>query len=497
MSQSVFETRTLDNIHEEIRQVYLSDNRPWIIGYSGGKDSTCMAQLVWNALSELPTEKLQKEIYIISSDTLVESPPIIERITNSLKNISDAAKKSHLPLSTNLLEPKLSDTFWVRLLGRGYPAPTSMFRWCTDMLKINNADRFIQEKVSEYGEVVVLLGQRKSESSNRKQTMEMYKIEKSLLSRHSKYPQTYVYTPLEDFSADDVWNYLLQNKNPWGEKNRDLLSLYQDANAKECPLVVDQNTESCGTGRFGCWTCTVVDQNKALANLIDNGLEWMEPLAELREILKKTQDPAEWKKIREVKRRHGGVDLKQHMREKTSESDNKENDSYVEYTPGPYTLEFRKEFLENLLEAQIKVQKNGPDKNMELIREDELHEIQRIWRMEEGDWQESVYQIFEKVMKRKIERVSNDLGGFKKDEQDLLTIVCEKHKVPVKLVSKLLNAEFENQGTPRRSKIFGKIKKILSEEWREDVEEILAELRERKSQKENVQFIHPPKEKEV
>jgi DNA sulfur modification protein DndC len=153
--------------------------------------------------------------------------------------------------------------------------------------------------------------------------------------------------------------------------------------------------------------------------------------------------------------------------------------------------------LENLLEAQIKVQKNGPDENMELIREDELHEIQRIWRMEEGDWQESAYQIFEKVMKRKIERVSNDLGGFKKDEQDLLTIVCQKHKVPVKLVSKLLNAEFENQGTPRRSKIFGKIKKILSEEWREDVEEILAELRERKSLKEDVQFLHPPKEKEA
>ena len=107
------------------------------------------------------------------------------------------------------------------------------------MLKINNADRFIKDKVSEYGEAIVLLGMRKSESISRHQTMNLYKIENSLLSKHSKFAQTYVYTPLEDFTAEDVWNYLLQNKNPWGEENRDLLALYQDANASECPLVVD------------------------------------------------------------------------------------------------------------------------------------------------------------------------------------------------------------------------------------------------------------------
>ena len=49
MSESIFEKRTITDIHEEIRKVYLSDNRPWIIGFSGGKDSTCLVQLVWNA----------------------------------------------------------------------------------------------------------------------------------------------------------------------------------------------------------------------------------------------------------------------------------------------------------------------------------------------------------------------------------------------------------------------------------------------------------------
>ena len=172
MTQSVFEARTLESIYDEIRTVYLNDDRPWILGFSGGKDSTCMVQLVWNALSKLSPEKLEKKIYIVSSDTLVESPQIVERITSSLNKLENASKKSHIPISTNLLRPKISDTFWVRILGL-YPAPTSMFRWCTDMLKIANADRFIKERVSEYGEVVVLLGTRKSESSTRQQSMNL------------------------------------------------------------------------------------------------------------------------------------------------------------------------------------------------------------------------------------------------------------------------------------------------------------------------------------
>ena len=225
MAESVFEKTTLKEIYEEVRTVYLSDNRPWIIGFSGGKDSTCMAQLVWNALSELPTEKLQKNVYIISSDTLVESPKIVSRITSTLENMEQASKKVQIPVSTNLLRPKISDTFWVSLLGLGYPAPSNLFRWCTDRLKIRNADRFIEEKVSEYGEAIVLLGTRKDESGSRQQLMNLYEIKGSYLSRHSKFAQTYVYTPLRDFITEDVWNYLLQNKNPWGDNNRDLLSL--------------------------------------------------------------------------------------------------------------------------------------------------------------------------------------------------------------------------------------------------------------------------------
>ena len=470
MTQSVFEKTALKEIYEEVRTVYLSDNRPWIIGFSGGKDSTCMAQLVWNALSELPTEKLQKNVYIISSDTLVESPKIVSRITSTLENMEQASKKVQIPVSTNLLRPKISDTFWVSLLGLGYPAPSNLFRWCTDRLKIRNADRFIEEKVSEYGEAIVLLGTRKDESGSRQQLMSLYEIKGSYLSRHSKFAQTYVYTPLRDFITEDVWNYLLQNKNPWGDNNRDLLSLYQEANASECPLVVDTSTPSCGGGRFGCWTCTVVDRDKSMDSFMEGGEDWLEPLIDLRTELKETQDPEVRVKVREKKRRHGKVELF--------------SDGTDQHTPGPYTLDFCKQFLEKLLKAQVRVRKEGPDPEMNLILDEEIHEIQRIWRMERGDWQNTAYQIYEKVTGKKLEQVKEDLGGFGQTEQELLQEVCQKHNISQVLISNLLNAEFETQGITRRSKVHGKIKKILSKEWREDFDEVMQDMIEERNEKE-------------
>ena len=464
---SVFKSRSLKQIYEEVREVYLSDNRPWIIGFSGGKDSTCMTQLIWHAISDLPKEKRQKKIYIISSDTLVESPKIVEQITKTLDIMELAAKKQGLPITTNLVRPEIKDSFWVCLLGLGYPAPSNNFRWCTDRLKIKNADRFINDKVSEYGEAIVCLGTRKDESGSRAQLMNLYAIKGSYLSRHSKFAQTYVYTPLRDFITEDVWNYLLQNKNPWGGNNRDLLALYQNADAAECPLVVDSSTPSCGNSRFGCWVCTVVEKDKSMENLIDSGEDWMQPLLELRQDLKDTQDPEKKLEIRDFKRRTGQVTF--------------HTDGTEKITPGPYKIEFRKDFLKKLLVAQNSVRKNGPDPKISLILEEELHEIQRIWRMEQGDWQNSVYQIYEEITGIEISPIREDIGGFSNVEQEILNDVCKTNDVPKLLVSKLLHAEFDSQGMTRHSKVFTKIGKILSEEWRgfDEIDTITKELKEK------------------
>lgn len=157
---SIFNTRTLDQIHREIQDVYLENARPWVIGYSGGKDSTTALQLVWYALAELPPEERKYPVYVISSDTLVETPVIVSYITGTLARIETHASEQQMPFHTELVRPKTEDTFWVNLIGKGYPAPYSRFRWCTDRLKIQPANRFILDKASEHGEVILVLGSR-------------------------------------------------------------------------------------------------------------------------------------------------------------------------------------------------------------------------------------------------------------------------------------------------------------------------------------------------
>ena len=453
---SIFDYKSVKEIYHEIQEVYLRDHRPWVIGYSGGKDSTTALQLIWYAISDLPEEKRQKKIYVISSDTLVETPVIIDYINDSLEKINEVAIQSKMPFEAVKLTPIISESFWVNLIGRGYPAPSKTFRWCTDRLKIKTADRFIIDRVTQYGEVVVVLGVRKSESATRAQVMNLHKIKDSVLSRHSRFPQAFVYTPIEDFSVDDVWSYLLQTPSPWGNNNRDLLALYKSAQAGECPLVVDDTTPSCGNSRFGCWVCTVVTKDKAMEALIDNGEEWLEPLLDFRNYLAETQIPDKKHLFRDYKRMNGKV---QYNRNGSGD-----------IIRGPYKLEFCKELLTSLLQAQIQIRKNGPNPEFNLILPEELHEIRRMWQMNRGDWQDSLPEIYKEVTGEDLDWVKDDLGMFSSNEDNLMNQICANHNVPLKLVKKLLEAERQVQGMSRRSSIYSKIDDILSEEWRSEEE---------------------------
>src|SRR5208283_3143842 len=105
------------------------------------------------------------------------------------------------------------------------------------------------------------------------------------LSPNASLPSTLVYTPIEDWTNDDVWMFLMQVKNPWGYNNKDLLTMYQGASADgECPLVIDTSTPSCGDSRFGCWVCTLVDKDKSMSALVQNDeeKEWTYPLLVFR-----------------------------------------------------------------------------------------------------------------------------------------------------------------------------------------------------------------------
>jgi DNA sulfur modification protein DndC len=444
----------LDSRSEEIRQVYLGDRRPWVIGYSGGKDSTTALQMIWYALTELSPGKLSKPVYVIASDTLVETPKIVDYIESSLRGMNDTAKRKGLPFSAHKVKPLPENTFWVNLIGRGYPAPSKRFRWCTDRLKIDPANRFIVDKVAEHGEVVVVLGVRKSESATRAQIMNLHRIKGSHLSRHSTLPNAFVYTPIEDFGLQDVWTYLLQVPSPWGNNNRDLVTLYRNAQGGECPLVVDQTTPSCGNSRFGCWVCTVVTKDSSMEAMIENGEEWLEPLLKYRDLLASTQDPLVKLQVRDFKRRNGRVMFKP--------------DGGI--VPGPYKLKVRKDLLRRLLEAEEQVRSSGPNPDERLITKEELEGIRRVWRSEAQDWEDSVPRIYREVTGQDLDWIADEQPAFSGEERNLLDTICARYNVPSAMVAKLLDIERELHGMSRRSTVHDRLSGVFDEDWRSEEE---------------------------
>jgi DNA sulfur modification protein DndC len=119
----------LDELLAEIRTLYRADDVPWVVGYSGGKDSTAVLQLVWLALAELPADQRTKPVHVITTDTLVENPIIAAWVTQSHHALATAAQTAGLPVEPHRLTPAIGDTFWVNLIGRGYAAPRPKFRW--------------------------------------------------------------------------------------------------------------------------------------------------------------------------------------------------------------------------------------------------------------------------------------------------------------------------------------------------------------------------------
>jgi DNA sulfur modification protein DndC len=452
----------IDDLYARIQRGYLADGRPWVIGYSGGKDSTVTLQSVWYALKKLPKEKLTKPIYVISSDTFVESPPIVNHIKKSIDDVNRKASVDNLPFQAHIVQPLIKETFWANMIGKGYPAPYSRFRWCTDRLKIEPANKFITDTVAKYGEVIVVLGVRKDESSNRAGHMNKRNMVGEQLARHKELPNAFVFSPIEDWYTDEVWRYLLSTPSPWGGNNHELAALYKNGQDGECPLVIDKDQPSCGNSRFGCWVCTVVQRDKSMEAMITNGEEWMRPLLEFRNWLVETQDPKQKYKIRDWRRRTGKVQYREVNGEK-------------KIIWGPFKLEVRKQILQKLLKAEKSIQENGPNKAERLITDEELLHIRHMWRFEEGDWLDSLPNIYNKSTGKTLEIKEDDWSGMGDFEFQTLVSVVEEYNLPINLFTELFDAEKRQYGMSRRSKIYNNIDSILKKDWRPK-EEIFTEF---------------------
>ncbi|WP_414752226.1 DNA phosphorothioation system sulfurtransferase DndC [Anabaena sp. CCY 9910] len=459
------QTRTVAELVEyiqalttEIQELYCLDAIPWVVGYSGGKDSTATLQLVWNAISKLPPEKRTKPIHVITTDTLVENPIVSVWVRNSLEQMKVAANEQGMPIYAHLLYPAVKDTFWVNLIGKGYPAPRNRMRWCTDRLKIKPTDSFIREVIQSNGEVILVLGTRKAESIKRAITMARHREWRirDHINANPNRPNSLIYLPIEDWRTDEVWIYLNQGQNPWGYSNKDLFSMYRGATAdNECPLVVDTSTPSCGDSRFGCWVCTIVNKDKSMEAMIQNDeeKEWMQPLLDIRNELDIRDD----RDKRDFRRIWGEVQLFER---------NVEGETSVEPIHGPYTKYWREYWLRRLLEAEKQISQTAPEnmRDITLISVEELSAIRRIWLEEKHEFDDSLPRIYQEITGEEFKdpRPGADLSLLGSDEWSVLEEICAGDGMHLELMAKLLDTERQYRKMSRRVGIYETLEKCFA-----------------------------------
>jgi len=345
-----------DPIRAEIAHEYAAPHaKPWIIGFSGGKDSTLVAHLVIEHLLSLPKSDRRREVHVVSNDTLVESPLVITHIRTVLDEIRNAASAFSLPVTVAITQPDDDHTFWVNLIGRGYPSPNRTFRWCTDRMKIQPTSRYVRTQAGLSGEVILLLGVRRSESATRAGVVARYD-NGGRLNKHNDLEGCLVFRPIVELDVDDVWEFLSEHRPPWGGSHDRLIQLYRDAGGGECPVVTSKDdAPSCGTSssRFGCWTCTVVEKDKSLAGFVEAGFEEFAPLLDFRDWLVEIRNDPE---RRLARRRDGRITITA-------------NGTFI---PGPFNISTRSEILDRLLVLQSAV-------GHTLIGDSEIVKIRELW----------------------------------------------------------------------------------------------------------------------
>lgn len=490
-----------------IKKQYLANdgNIPWLIGYSGGKDSTCTTQLVYRSLVELKSEKkeLLRKIYIFSSDTMIENPLVKLKVDSNISLINENATNLGLPIEALTLKPEIEKTFWVNVIGRGYPTPNTMFRWCTDRLKIDPANNFVHRCIDKNGEVIMVLGIREGESGTRDRTIKKHEIEGELLMKHTTLANAYVFPPIKDFTTQDIFAYLLTQVSPWKSNNKELYAFYEESGGGDCPMFLSQEekstSNSCGNSRMGCWACTVVAKDKSLTGFIQTGLyDYLKPLLEFRNWLSSVRDDDDYR----CRYRNNGSVYTKKITKKVNENNetllfipkkgNKEKilitvhsdgklidstgaeyinipindlsdymkkeglnfkspelskiimydhitDDYYKLGVGPFTDEAKKEIFERLIETEYMYNIFAKDK-FSLITDDEIIEIKKLWSKSAID-NAYIDEVMEKYGRAKVELIKDSFEMVNAKYESKLKKKLKDKNLEFDIVNKLLLKE--------------------------------------------------------
>ena len=438
------EFQVFEDIIQEMALVYSHDKRPWLIGYSGGKDSTLLCCLAMEMLQRLAPQQRHKTVYIVSSDTMVENPIVknyMHRMSAMINQVGDELK-----VKADIIYPEIADTFWSKVIGLGYPTPEAPgFRWCTERLKIHPMNKYTLDTIKTNGQVVLLLGVRKAESTYRANNIRSREIEGKILVPHTDIEGAHVYNPLTEIPNDLVWKFLLKgdSRTPWGSDNKYLFSLYQGENLGEEQSVIGEIDKDkipvTGNSRFGCWICTMVKEDKSLKAFINRGETWLEPLRDFRNWLVELRSTPT---TRENKRRNGQMYKK----------------SDGEYGLGPFTMVSRIEILRRLLQLEVTY-------NFELITLEELKYIDKTWD-DEGDLsRRTLVDLYYEIKGKHLPWDDYKVPVFPEEVVEEIKKQCEENNVEFELISKLIVEIESNKNYTKGSRVTKAFDKIINQGW--------------------------------
>jgi len=325
----------MNRVKERMNKVIKKENvKKIVVSYSGGKDSTVLLHLAL----ELAKERKLK-LVIVHSDTLVENPVVHEHAFKTLKRVEEYCSREGIEVEIKIAKPEIEYTFWVNLIGKGYPLPYHRFRWCQDKLKIKP----IKKILHKIKQAVMFVGLRKDESLDRARSLKNrlkkdFEIQSNGLS---------TYAPMVDISEEEVWEFLTTSKPPYDSSYKRVIEIYKEAKG-ECPIIPDKDNYKSGCGtRFGCWVCTLVREDKTLKNqILEN--EELKPLYEFRNYMIN---------VCSLPKNRSGI---------------RRNGKFIGKGKGVLRLSTRKQLLTRLLKLQEKTGK-------ELISKAEVNLIKEIW----------------------------------------------------------------------------------------------------------------------
>jgi DNA sulfur modification protein DndC len=270
----------IKDAHFSLTRLLEQGRSTWAVMCSGGKDSTATASIALLFAAQYP--KLVREIFLIHADTGVENPAVLEAYERFWLSARDFADRRSINLYAVDVEPEPERRFFAQMLVKGLPPPNPKFRWCTRDLKIRPAAAWLRQH-TDPTQTAILVGLRFGESEARDQRL-MTSCSRGAECGHGSWldkqrPNSFqIVSPIASWRTCHVWDFLRFEAPQHGLETAHLFDLYSNADFS----------------RFGCWTCTLVERDNSMLNLISKPqYQHLAPLLWFHERLARLQhDPA-------------------------------------------------------------------------------------------------------------------------------------------------------------------------------------------------------------